>query len=70
MSTNHNISFEGKRVLHAAKDVFVNRYATIALNCTCFSQNESTWRVSKTSKVRPVDTNVAKKGYIPYTQGL
>ncbi|CAC5393260.1 NCAM [Mytilus coruscus] len=64
------VNIQSKQVLNAAKDVFVRRYGTIALNCKCFYQNESTWRVLKTSKVRPVDTTVTEKLYIPYTQGL
>lgn len=52
------------------KSIFVSTQETVVFNCTCFNQNESTWRVSKRYEEIRLDTNESDKQYIPYTQGL
>ncbi|XP_071149213.1 cell adhesion molecule DSCAM-like [Mytilus edulis] len=52
------------------KNVFVNKNGTICLNCTCFSQSESSWRVLKTSTEIKLGVTEREQFYIPYNQGL
>ncbi|CAC5393297.1 unnamed protein product [Mytilus coruscus] len=52
------------------KSIFVGNQEIVVLNCPCFYQNESTFRVLKRSAEIVQDTNATDQLYIPYTQGL
>ncbi|CAC5383236.1 unnamed protein product [Mytilus coruscus] len=60
----------GQQTFAHDRKVFVGRNETVILNCTCFNQNESSWRVLKKTRVTAIDTDATDEFYIPYTQGL
>ncbi|CAC5383632.1 unnamed protein product [Mytilus coruscus] len=64
--------FTSNKEKHASnrKIVFVSTHETVVFNCTCFNQNESTWRILKRSAEIGNDTNEAETRNIIYTQGL
>lgn len=60
----------GTQTLSPDRRVFVVRNETVILNCTCFNQNESSWRVIKYPRVTARETDAIYESNIPYTEGL
>ncbi|CAC5393264.1 NEGR1 [Mytilus coruscus] len=70
MIKTFNIYIVGQQTFAHDRKVFVGRNETVILNCTCFNQNESSWRVLKKTRVTAIDTDATDEFYIPYTHGL